>query len=211
MTMGIDLLREWDMRNQARGWNEDMTLGEFLESKGFPVENHVGRFFGRDLNEPNSRSEFPVMENPVSISEMRRRGDLRVNRGIHYRDSTTEVLSSRARKAAEAPVENEQTPWEVEAMEYFKERLDEIHESMVRGMAVLMAEQQKLHSRIDALVSLVSESLDERSESAPAGVEVGNIITLYGVDADVINDLRSELDTRLARLIARKKNDEARR
>lgn len=132
-------------------------------------------------------------------------------RGTLHSEATREAMRLRSQRAAQAPSENDEQAWQVEAMEFFKERLDEIHESMVRGMAVLMAEQQKLHRRIDALVSLVSESLDERSESAPAGVEVGNIITLYGVDADVINDLRSELDTRLARLIARKKNDEARR
>lgn len=222
MAMGIELLREWDAHNRRHSCyyeseqNDGMgecpsyyeTLGDYLGAAGFPVENLTGQFFGRDLSEPNFRSENSGREKPVSIAEMRRRGDLRANKGVHYRQRTDETLRQRSSRARNEPVENERQPWEVDAMDYFNRRLDEIHESMVRGMGGIMAEQERLHTRIDALVALVSESLDERSESAPAGVEVGNIITLYGVEADVVSQLREELDTRLARLIARKKREQ---
>lgn len=210
--LGIELLREWDgHKGNHRCYYEESddagtarcprsypNLRSFLDAAGFSVENLTGQFFGRDLNEPNFRSE-----NPVSIAEMRRLGALRVNRGVHYRDTTTEVLSSRARKAVKAPSENDERPWEVEAMEYFKGRLDEIHESMVRAFSGVMAEQGRLHTRIDALVELVSKEIDERSESRVA-VEPKVVVTLENVPADVAEELQAELQTRVQRILARR-------
>lgn len=108
-------------------------MGEFSDE--FPLFEFSGRFSRQDLSEPNFRSrldttEFPVrisgQEKPVSIAELRRRGQMKANKGIHYRQRTDETLRQRSSRAAGGAVENEQQPWEVDAMEYFKERLDEI-------------------------------------------------------------------------------------
>jgi hypothetical protein len=111
------------------------TLGDFLESRDFYTSRIIGRFFGRDLDEPNSRSrisgtEFPV-EQRMSIADRRKTHTLRSSRAAsrYYQPTTDAALEARQKRAQEgtgAAVENDQTPWEVEAMEYFKERLDEI-------------------------------------------------------------------------------------
>ena len=215
--MGIDLLREWDEHNRRHacyyesGEYDGMAvcpasypnLGAYLEGAGFPVETVIGRFFGRDFAEPNFRSRNSGQEKPVSVAELRRRGNLRANKGIHYRDSTTEVMSTRAQRAAEGPVENEQAAWQVEAMEYFKTRLDEIHESMVRAFSGVMAEQGRLHTRIDALVEVVSKEIDERSESRVA-VAPKVVVTLENVPTDVAEELQAELEKRVERIMARR-------
>lgn len=215
--IGIGLLREWDEHNRPHvcyyesreydgmAWCPASypNLGEYLEASEFPVENERGQIFGRDFAEPNFRSGKAGQEKPVSVAELRRRGNLRANKGIHYRDSTTEVMSTRAQRAAEGPVENEQDAWQVQAMDYFKERLDEIHESMVRAFTGVMVEQSKLHTRIDALVELVSKDIDERSESRVA-VEPKVVVTLENVPADVAEELQAELDTRVKRILARR-------
>lgn len=218
--LAIEYLREWDYHNNKHhcyylesndsGVSEcpgDFpTLRAFLESREFPVENVIGRFFGRDLDEPNSRSRISGQENQVSIAEMRRRGALRVNRGVHYRESTDEVLRNRASKAAGEPVENEQVAWQVEAMEYFKERLDEIHESMVRAFSGVMAQgsrHETLLSDILTSVNALEEKIDERSESRVA-VQPKVVVTLENVPADVAEILQSELQTRIERIMARR-------
>lgn len=216
-SIGIDMLRDWDAHNRPHSCYYDSaendgtgecpsyyaTLGDYLGAAGFPVEDLKGQFFGRDLSEPNFRSRISGKEKPVSVAELRRRGDLRANKGIHYRDSTTQALSTRAQRAAGGAVENDEAAWQVEAMGYFKDRLDEIHESMVRGMAGIMAEQGRLHTRIDALVELVSKEIDERSESRVA-VAPKVVVTLENVPADVAEELQAELSTRVQRIMARR-------
>lgn len=142
-------------------------------------------------------------ERSVSIADRRRSGELRASKYIHYRDTTIQALSTRAQKAAGGAVENEQSPWEVEAMEYFKDRLDEIHESMVRAFSGVMAEQNRLHTRIDALVELVSNEIDERSESRVA-VQPKVVVTLESVPADVAEELQAELTKCVERIMARR-------
>ena len=150
------------------------TLGDFLESRDFDTSRIIGRFFGRDLDEPNSRSrisgtEFPV-EQRMSIADRRKTHTLRSSRAAsrYYQPTTDAALEARQKRAQEgtgASSENDQTPWEVQAMNYFNDRLDEIQESMVRAFSGVMADQSRLHTRIDALVAEVTKANDERSES----------------------------------------------
>lgn len=58
-----------------------------------------------------------------SIRSRRARGTLRS-------EATREVLRKRAERAAEAPSENDEAPWEVQAMEFFNGRLDEINSKL---------------------------------------------------------------------------------
>lgn len=219
--LAIEYLREWDFHNNKHhcyylesndsGVDEcpgDFpTLRAFLESREFPVESVIGRFFGRDLDEPNSRSRISGKENPVSIAELRRRGNLRANKGVHYRESTDEVLRNRAQKATGQPVENEQAAWQVEAMEYFKERLDEIHESMVRAFSGVMAQGSRHETLLSDLLTSVNaleEKITERSEVGVA-VEPKIVVTLENVPTDVAEELQAELSTRVQRIMARRK------
>ena len=141
-------------------------------------------------------SEFSDEFAGQSIRSRRKQGTL-------GSEVTKQVLSNRAQKAAAGSVENEQAPWEVEAMEYFKERLDWIHESMVRAFSGVMAEQNRLHTRMDALVELVSKEIDERSESRVA-VEPKVVVTLENVPADVAEELQAELGKCVERIMARR-------
>ena len=136
-----------------------------------------------------------------SIRAMREQGRLKRSAKVDY--GTDDVLRDRAQRAGKAPSENEQAAWQVEAMEYFKERLDEIHESMVRAFSGVMADQSRLHTRIDALVAEVTKANDERSESGVA-VTPQVTITLNGVPADVAQTLEDELGKRVERLMARR-------
>jgi len=230
--LGIDLLRQWDSHNRKHDcyYDSEWSSGEdcpssypnlraYLEAAGFPVEGVIGQFFGRDLNEPNFRSrisgtEFPV-EKPVSISDRRKTHTLTSSRAAsrYYTPTTDDVLRERAERASKADTEPTEKPWEVEAMEYFKERLDEIHESMVRAFAGVMAEQSKQTTLLSDLLTSVNaleEKIDERSESRVA-VEPKTVVTLDGVPADIADELQAELSKRLDRMLRRRRTEESRR
>lgn len=220
--LGMDLLREWDEHNHRHvcyyesaeydGMAECpsmyATLGDFLGASGFPVETLFGRFFGRDLSEPNFRSrnsgmEFPVADEPVSVAERRRRGNLRANKGIHYRETTDEVLRNRAEKAAEAPSENGEEHWEVRAMRYFHDRLDGQDQALLSHNSMVMGELagiKKLLMRLDENVCILMDKSTERSEVGVA-VEPKVVVTLENVPADVAEELQAELSKRLERLM----------
>lgn len=125
-------------------------------------------------------------------------------RGTLHGEATREVLRNRAQKAAAGPVENEQAPWEVEAMEYFKERLDWIHESMVRAFSGVMAEQNRLHTRIDALV----ESIAEAKPKPTSNVTITLDASAFDGDMESVQQLVDELDKRVKR-ISKGKSGEA--
>lgn len=109
--LAIEHLREWDYHNNKHHcYYEEasdsgmgvcpaslQTLRAFLEGCDFPVESLSGRFLGRDLDEPNSRSRNQKRQ--ALIAKVRRRGALRVNRSAHHRESTDQVLRNRAQKA----------------------------------------------------------------------------------------------------------------
>lgn len=222
--MGIDLLREWDFHNRKHHCyyeeSEDTgtavcpashaTLRHFLSESGFPVERLVGPFFGRDLNEPNFRSRISGQEKPVSIRDLKDKGTLRRNTQVRYQPTTDDVLRSRAQRAAEAPSENDEGAWQVQAMDYFKERLDEIHESMVRAFAGVMAEQSGqtiLLNDILTSVNALEDKVAERSEAA-VGVKQSVTVTFDDVPADIAEELQGELQKRVERMLRRRRAQE---
>lgn len=194
----------------------------FLVQRGFPVEFYNDRISGQDFDRPNFRSEnemedFPVGnsedEKPVSIRQLRERDALRANRGIRYRKTTAptrgmEVLRDRSERARNAPLSDDGNPWEVEAMEYFKERLDEIQESVVRALGGIMAEQSRHRTLLDDILDSVNgieQKIDDDAGTASrVAVEPSLTITLQDVPSDIAATLQDELQTRVERLVQRR-------
>lgn len=175
MSLGIDLLREWDEHNRAHrcyydsAENDGMgvcpsdydTLGDFLDVSGFPVASLAGLFFGRKLSEPNFRSKNRQAEKPVSIREAREKGVRSRVSSAYYTPSTDAALERRRQRAQEAagePRSNTADPWQVDALDYFKERLDKI-ETALHGLIGYVVREPEIEQVIN----------DERSESGEAG------------------------------------------
>ena len=105
---------------------------------------------------------------------------------------------------AEEPSDN---AWEVDALDYFKDRLDEIHESMVRAFSGVMAAQSESKSTLAEVQKTLTDvqahlkALGSRSERRVAA-EPTITVTLRGVPEEVASQLQAELDTRVERLLA---------
>lgn len=221
-TRASELLREWDFHNtQHRCYYEEYgnsalvecpsnlpNLRAFLEGNGFPVEKETSRILGRDLNEPgfrsrNSGKETPVkkvdIDHPKSIRELREDNELRPVESIRY-----EVLDEGPRNASEkdenAHLTDSDNPWEVEAMGYFKGRLDKSDEQL-HNIGMVMVELSESLKRIE-------DALAERSE---AKAEIGPIeVTVTGVPVDMTEDLERDLRIRVASIIAHRRTIERR-
>lgn len=96
----------------------EYTVEDWLEINGYgedePVEEEVINF------DPVNRGVDRQEGRPLSIAELRRRHELPIVEGINYHTEDEAVEAD----AQNAPVKNEDTAWQVEAMDYFKERLD---------------------------------------------------------------------------------------
>lgn len=187
------------------GQENDSNSRSRSEQTEFPVKNKSDGISGRELMRRNTHPQ-----KPVSIRESKDSGVLKPNTSVRYTPPTDETPRDGARSPQGAAVVNEQTSWEVDAMEYFNGRLDDI-QSVNKGVSDVLEELSSTQARLETMLGdtmsalhEIKSSLDERSESASAGgvsVVPSVTVTLEDVPADIAEVLQAELRARIERLV----------
>jgi hypothetical protein len=182
-TLILAAVQEWDDHNKAHrhcyydeaddaGTGECPsrfpTLRDWLEVSGFELDDLAFQIYGRSLDEPNFRSknessEFPVADSGHGQSIRQLRAEKKLTRSEAVQYGTKDALRERAERARKAAMESEQEPWAVEAMDYFKDRLDRLNE-LVLNTRENLAQLYVMTGDIEQKIGALAESVGEQSE-----------------------------------------------
>lgn len=162
--LAIDLLREWDAHNRPHAcWYDSEeydgygecpsrydTLGHFLIDSGLLLENYSGQIFGRSFDEPNFRLQESGNESTVdetTVEEVKPLSIRQARINIKPRPGSS-YYRDKAEKAKNSPVVNNEAPWEVEAMEFFKNYLDRL-DLHLHNISMVLGEVSERVGRIE--------------------------------------------------------------
>lgn len=138
-------------------------------------------------------------DTPMSIGEKRRRGMLLSNTDIMYKEVPSGDPVEGPESDGTGSVENEQDPWQVEAMEFFKSRLEDIEVEFQHALSDMRIEQSRTNVILtgikSVLVSLL-EDVTERSEVASAQTTKLNI-TLEDIPVELVESIEQEVMRRV--------------